>query len=181
MSMSVQLLLVRIQHLHSSLIVIHSLGESELLLVRLSVYHSRLHSSVSTSAGVYLSLSGTVYANNSVIPITEIGETIDSSNTGLQCITDRMPCCATLPNRAGDWYYPDGTAVPTMGGATSFYRNRGDDGTVNLNRLSDTMSSTGLFCCQVPNATNIDPRVAVCVNIGKLSELNTVNSKENIT
>ena len=64
-------------------------------------------------AGVYLSLKGVVYANNSVIPITEIGETDDTSNNGLQCITDKRPCCQTQLDRFGEWYYPDGmTAVP---------------------------------------------------------------------
>ena len=119
--------------------------------------------------GVYLSLKGTVYANNSVIPITEIGETYySSSNTGLQCITDRMPCCATLPNRAGHWYFPDGTTtVPSRGGATTFYRNRGNSGAVNLNRLSTGIRSpTGLFCCVVPDATNVIQRV--CASVGEL-------------
>ena len=76
-----------------------------------------------------------------------------------------MPCCATNPNRAGQWYYPNGTQIPTLGAATTFYRNRGDGGTVNLNRLnSDVMSPTGLFCCVVPDATGVDQ--TVCVDIG---------------
>ena len=123
--------------------------------------------------GVYLSLRGTVYANNSVILITEIGETNSmppspNSNTGLQCITDRIPCCATVPNRHGEWYFPDGTTVPTQGGATTlnFYRNRGDDGTVNLNRLNtNVIMPTGLFCCEVPDAAGMTQRV--CANIGE--------------
>ena len=71
--------------------------------------------------------------------------------------------------RAGEWYFPDGTTVPIEGegenGATTFYRNRGDDGSVNLNRLnSDVMSPTGLFCCEVPDANDINK--TVCINIG---------------
>ena len=121
--------------------------------------------------GVYLSLRGAVYANNSVIQITEIGETNTTSNTGLQCITDRRPCCATQPNRAGDWFFPDGTAVPGPAqNPTTFYRNRGDDGTVNLNRLNtNVMMPTGLFCCEVPDNVTIISRL--CMNIGKLTEL----------
>ena len=115
-------------------------------------------------AGVYLSLRGVVYANNSIIPITEIGETGSTSNTGLQCITDRMSCCAAI--RAGEWYFPDGTAVPIQhGGATTFYRNRGDDGTVNLNRVNtNIIMPIGLFCCEVPDASGVIQRV--CANIG---------------
>ena len=71
-----------------------------------------------------------MYSNDSVISITEIGETASdniSQNEGLQCITDRMPCCT----RTGEWYFPNGTTVDTS--ALNFYSNKGrDDGTVNL-------------------------------------------------
>lgn len=63
--------------------------------------------------GVYLSLNGTKYANNSVISITEIGETDPdlNQNDGLQCITDRRPCCR-FRYRVGEWFFPNGTEVP---------------------------------------------------------------------
>ena len=116
--------------------------------------------------GVYFSLKEVVYANNSVIPITEIGETTDLVNTGLQCITDRRPCCRSLSNRGGEWYFPYRiTAVPILDGATSFYRNRGDDGTVNLNRLNTSViMPTGQFCCVVPDATGVNQ--TICAYIG---------------
>ena len=121
--------------------------------------------------GIYLSLKGTVYANNSVISITEIGETdtpatpAHDSNNGLQCISDRMPCCRFGGGHVGEWFFPDGTMVP--GNGPTFYRNRGgDDGTVNLNRANtNVVSPTGLFCCVVPDATGIDQ--TVCVSLGK--------------
>ena len=116
-------------------------------------------------AGVYLSLKGVVYPNNSVILITEIEQTNTTSNNGLQCITDRRPCC-TSPPRAGEWFFPDGGIVPIQSVATLFYRNRGDDVTVNLNRLNnDVMMPTGRFCCVVLNANDVNQRV--CANIGK--------------
>ena len=118
--------------------------------------------------GVYLSLNRMFYANNSVIPITEIGETNTTSNTGLQCITDRRPCCSTHPNRRGEWFFPDGMTVPgPPGNPTTFYRNRGDDGTVNLNRLNtNVMMPTGLFCCAVSDA--LDDMQRVCATISEL-------------
>ena len=108
-----------------------------------------------------------VYLNNSVILITEIEQTNDTSNNGLQCITDRRPCCASAGARAGEWFFPDGSMVPGVAqNPTSFFRNRGDDGTVNLNRLSsDVMMPTGRFCCVVPDATSTD--VTLCVLVGK--------------
>ena len=130
-----------------------------------TIFDDTRTSDTHTHAGVYLSLNGTVYANNSVIPIAEIGTT---SNNGLQCITDKMPCCAAMVGRAGEWYFPNETTVPVLGTgadmATAFYRNRGDDGTVNLNRLNtNIMIPTGLFCCEVPDAAGDMQRL--CANI----------------
>ena len=123
--------------------------------------------------GVYLSLNGKIYANNSVISITEIGETdittippTLNSNNALQCITDKSPCCATQ-SRAGEWFFPNKTIVPIEGNAMmTFYRNRGDDGTINLNRFNaSVLSPTGLFCCEVPDAERVNQ--TACVTIGK--------------
>ena len=130
-----------------------------------------------THAGVHLSLKGVFYANNSIILITDVGETNTSSaspplnsNKGLQCITDKMPCCRTSPNRAGEWHFPDSyeglKTIPKQDSSLSFYRNRGynDDGSVNLNRKANIKSPTGLFCCIVPDALNINQ--ILCANIG---------------
>ena len=127
-----------------------------------------------TILGVYLSLKGIVYANNSVISITEIGETDTSMSppldSRLQCITDRMPCCRHY-YYAGQWLYPDGTWVGSAYYAyhniKAMYRNRGyDDGTVNLNRVNNTViPPTGLYCCVVPDATNTEQ--TLCANLGK--------------
>ena len=115
-----------------------------------------------------------VYPNNSIILITEIEDTVTTNgvtdaaaNNGLQCITDRRPCCAIPPNRHGEWLFPDGNNVPgIVQNPTTFYRNRGDDGTVNLNHLnSEVMMPTGRFCCVVPDNTSTD--VTVCADIGE--------------
>ena len=120
---------------------------------------------------MYLSFDRMVYANNSVIQINEIGETdtYTAQNEGLQCITDRMPCCVNAQLRAGEWLFPNGTAVHTHDNARSFYTNWRDDGSVNLNLLSsDTLLPllTGLFCCVVPDAR--DRVQTVCTEIREL-------------
>jgi hypothetical protein len=131
---------------------------------------ARTHTHTYTRTGVYLSLRGTIYANNGIIQITDIGETNTTSNTGLQCITDRMPCCAALANRTREWYFPNGTSVPgPLQSPASFFRTRGDDGTVNLNRLNTNIFiPTGLFCCEIPDATGVMQRL--CANISELVE-----------
>ena len=122
---------------------------------------------ISYTKGIYLSFNRTVYADKSVIQITEIGETdpYTAQGGGVQCITDRKPCCR---NSAGEWLFPNGSSVPTQESAAVFYRNRGNDGSVSLNVLSsDTPLPllTGLFCCMVPDAT--DTVQTACVDISK--------------
>ena len=96
--------------------------------------------------------------------ISDIGST---GNDRLQCVTDRMPCCQTPA--AGNWFFPDNEgAVPSISsGATTFSRNRGNDGTVNLHRLnSNVMIPTGQYCCVIPDATGV--MQWACVRIGEL-------------
>ena len=103
-----------------------------------------------------------VYTNNSIIPITDIGE----GDSALQCITDRMPCCGSAGNRIGQWLFPDTRNVPDQSSTSSFFQSRGNsDGTVNLNRNDDVMEPIGLFCCVVPDATGTNQMP--CVNVGE--------------
>ena len=105
--------------------------------------------------------------NNSIVHISEIGQTDPDSglNEGLQCVTNKRPCCKMPLYRTGEWCFPNGTKILVEGSKPrSFYRNRGDDGTVNLNRVSkNVVSPTGRFCCVVPNDANITQ--TLCVNI----------------
>ena len=103
----------------------------------------------SPSTGVYLSLKGVVYANNGFVAVTEIGEGDDS----LKCITDHLHCCRARDFRFGEWYFPNGSAVPIPHSATSFYRLR-SDGYIYLNRLNSSITHpVGQFCCELPDAT----------------------------
>ena len=125
-----------------------------------------------TLSGVYLSLKGVVHPNNTAIMIDEIGQTDTfvtppaNSNNGLQCVTDRTPCCRFQGEQHGEWLFPNGSFVPIRSAATTFYRNRGrDDGTVNLNRLNnDVMMPTGRYCCVVPDATGINQMACAIIS-----------------
>ncbi len=112
-----------------------------------------------TFIGVYLSLKSTIYANNSVIAITEIGESDSdtTANEALQCITDKRPCCRTPPSRVGEWYFPNRSFVPAIQNShSSFYRSRSDNGVINLNRDNANITSPeGWFCCEVLDAANM--------------------------
>ena len=127
------------------------------------------------SLGIRLALNGTVYINNSVIAITEIGA--DNNNPdmdALQCITDYTPCCrgqysTTFPIQ-GEWHYPNRTRLRGFNEdvAVYFFRTRGlADGTVNMfRRNTGIMNPIGSFCCIVPDLENVNQ--TLCANIGKV-------------
>ena len=82
-----------------------------------------------------------------------------------QCITDHFHCCNwPLDSRLGEWYLPNGALVQGATSITAFYRNRGANGEVTLNRPSGVESPTGRFCCEVLDATHINQ--TLCVNTG---------------
>ena len=104
--------------------------------------------------------------NNSNIWIGEIGE---GDNGALFCVTDLIWCCrdADTPSKGGalgEWFYPNGSAVPISGSGYDFYRSRGT-GIVRLHRRNNTISITGQFCCVVPDATFTNS--TTCINIGE--------------
>ena len=98
--------------------------------------------------GVRLILRGLQYHDNAIINIMDIGE----HDSALICQTNLRPCCKI--SRAGEWYYPNGTAVPIEGRQQDFYRNRDDNGTVRLNRRNNANYPVGVYRCEIPGVTN---------------------------
>ena len=91
------------------------------------------------------------------------------SNNALQCITDKNPCCFSQNPQHGEWYLPSGMLVQGTTSDTAFFRSRGDNGEVYLNRPNNaSLSQTGRFCCEVPDAT--DSNQTLCVIIGRLMQ-----------
>ena len=125
-------------------------------------------------AGVYLALRKHFIANNTQINIRSIGQYSDNPNSALQCITDRKPCC--FNPKYGEWYLPNGTLVPSRGNRSDsemvFYRSRGDNGQVFLNRITNDIDNitTGQFCCEVPDTTGVNH--TLCVLIGNPHAIN---------
>ena len=95
-----------------------------------------------------------------MISISDIGEGDDA----LLCVTDLKQCCRrnqTLNSSGvlGDWYYPNGTRIVSD---DMFRRNR-NRSVVRLHRRENTTAPIGLFCCEVPDATN--ENVTICINV----------------
>ena len=100
--------------------------------------------------GVYFEIKGKIYLNNSALPLIDIGE----GTSALYCKTDKEECCGTVPNRFGQFYYPNGVQVPIASQQHGFYRNRGDQ-IIRLNRREGIMSPTGTYQCEIPNADDM--------------------------
>ena len=121
------------------------------------------------SPGVWLSLNSQLVPNNSEV---ELGDVYETRNTyshahTLMCVTLKRPCCRNPPNRFGEWFYPNGSAVSFDGSGNSFYRDRGDDGTVRLHRrgITSLSAAMGLYCCEIPNMTDVNH--TLCVHFSK--------------
>lgn len=127
------------------------------------------------SPGVWLSLGGQVVPNNSAVELREVYETqIDSRAHTLMCVTPKRPCCKTLPSRFGEWFYPNRSAVSIDGMGYSFYRDRGDDGTVRLHRrgVASLSAAMGQYCCEIPNINDVNHKL--CVHFSKFKKLYAV-------
>ena len=111
-------------------------------------------STVSIVIQLHLIFRGVSYPNNSVLSLNDIGDT--STGSAILCTTNKSPCCSSPPNRFGFWYYPDGSLVPNNAAGHDFYRGRGDNQTIYLNRRNNVQSPSGLFCCKLPNSSDVN-------------------------
>ena len=112
---------------------------------------------------VGFSLNGVPFYNGSTVLRTDIGE----GDNALLCTTDRRDCCGTFGNRAGEFYFPDGTQVPIQGAVDTagYYRNRGDQ-FIRLNRQSPNGVLTGQFRCGIPIGNQIPTDTNLFIDIG---------------
>ena len=110
---------------------------------------------------VRFSLRGTTYQNNSLVTLEDIQ--FGDDNNPLLCLTDLTTCCRGSDTNGmgalGDWFFPNGTAVPNMiigfvGGGMSgipiiwdFYRNRGPSVVRMLRREGGV---DGIYRCEIP-------------------------------
>ena len=107
------------------------------------------------STGIWLTLNGVQYTNNSVVNITDIG----TGSAALMCTTTYKPCCFSGPSPGTHWYFPNGSRVGRFD-TLPYYRNRTDNGVpsnappgiVLLHRNSGA-TTTGVFRCDIPDAS----------------------------
>ena len=110
---------------------------------------------------VSLWLKGITYQNNSIVTLEDIGEGGDA----LLCLTDQTACCRppyTDTNRnmsaIGNWFFPNGTRVPSSGKQSDIHRTRGQM-RVFLHRRRGGVD--GVYHCEIPDAMNVTQTIYI--------------------
>ena len=119
---------------------------------------------ITTGAGVGLRLilRSTAYQNNSLVSLEDIGEGRDA----VFCIANLTGCCRH-PRAMGNWYFPNGTRVPSTGMKWDFHRTR-DQMVVLLHRRRG--GENGIYRCVVPDAMNVIQTIYIGVYTGNSGE-----------
>ena len=110
---------------------------------------------------VRFSLRGTIYQNNSIVTLEDIG---NSSNAAL-CMTNLTTCCrhpytGINGSAIGNWFFPNGTRVLSHGSQWDFYRIRGQM-VVGLNRRRGGVD--GIYRCEIPYSASINQTIYIGV------------------
>ena len=131
---------------------------------------------LSCTTGIWLTLNGVQYTNNSVVTITDIGTDV----AALICTTTRPGCC--LSTDGSHWYFPNGSTVQLMrliGDTTTYYRTRTisavGGGTVRLNRIPGA-TTTGVFHCDIPDGSGDLQSLYVGIYTATIGESCTLKS-----
>ena len=100
--------------------------------------------------GVRFVLNGTTYQNNSIVALENIGEGYEA----LLCMTDLTACCRSsyVSGLVGNWFFPNGTRVPSSGAQWDFHRTRGQSA-VFLHRRRGGVN--GIYSCVIHDAMNL--------------------------
>ena len=112
---------------------------------------------------VRFSLRGTTYQNNSIVTLENIGVERDA----LLCMTNFTACCQH-PYSIGNWFFPNGTRVPSSGSQSDFYRTRRQM-MVPLHRRRG--GEEGIYHCEIPVSTNINQTIFIGLYTANSGEL----------
>ena len=116
--------------------------------------HYNIFTSLFPRAGdIWFSLNGTTYHNNSIVFLEDIGE----RDNALDCISNQTTCYQTCKT---DWFFPNGTRVPSRVEKWDFYRTRRQM-VVRLNRRRG--GEEGIYCCEISDSVNVTHTIYIGV------------------
>ena len=111
----------------------------------LHLYIPHKHHGIGISSFTAAVLRGTPYQNNSIVILEDIGE----GDEALLCMTNLTACCRPPHSGAlGNWFFPNGTRVPSPGNQWDFHRTRGQM-VVGMNRRTGGVE--GIYRCEIPD------------------------------
>ena len=118
---------------------------------------------------VWFSLNGTIYQNNSLVTLEDIGQ----RDSALLCVTNFTACCRPHYNGEywsvlGSWYFLNGTKVPSYFLMWDFYRDR-EKMMVLLHRRRGGVE--GIYHCEIPNSMNVTQTIYIGVYTANTGEL----------
>ena len=117
---------------------------------------------ISDAGGVWFSLNGTTYQNNSLVTLEDIGE----GGGALLCVTDLTACCRPPytdywgSSATGNWFFPNETRVPGPDRWWEIYRTRGQM-VVSLHCIRG--GEEGIYRCEIPDAMNVTQTIYIGV------------------
>ena len=102
------------------------------------------------------------YQNDSIVILEDIG---DGDDDALLCRTNYTTCCRH-PNTGvnesalGNWFFPNGTRVPSASTNWGFYRTRGQM-VVRMYRRRGGVE--GIYRCEIPDTLNVTQTIYIGV------------------
>ena len=88
-------------------------------------------------------------------------EDIGEGDDALLCVTDLTTCCRpSNVNARGNWFFPNGTRVPSSGVNWDFHRTRGQS-VLRLQRRQG--GEEGIYHCMIPDAMNVTQTIYIGV------------------
>ena len=119
------------------------------------------YSNFQGAGDVWFSLNGRTYQNNSCVALEVIGE----GDNALHCVTNQTACCRppyTGQNGSakGNWFFPNGTRVPSSSEQLDFHRTR-QKMVVRLNRRRG--GEDGIYHCEIPDSRGVYQNIYIGV------------------
>ena len=118
------------------------------------------------AGNIRFSLNGTIYQNNSLVTLEDIGK---EDHTALLCMTNLTACC--WPNGygsiIGNWFFPNGTKVPSLNDNSDFHRDRGQM-MVRMKRRRG--GEEGIYHCEIPDSMNVTQTIYIGVYTASTGE-----------
>ena len=91
-------------------------------------------------------------------------EDIGENDTALLCVTNLTACCrhpdSENGSSLGNWFFPNGTRVPSYNYSSDLYRDRGQM-VVRMKRRGD--GEEGIYRCEIPGSMDVNQTVYIGV------------------